>query len=286
MISRHQITRDIHAELEILKDRYERDQRKLVKRINQGSSVNLNGYKDTPLEFALFSTLNSDFSEVRSSLVAHVEMGVGHFQREFSSEAQVTIKLGEEAYLVDSAQKRIGVSLFDWWSLLGITLILREEGLRGKLLTFFEDSAASSGDPFWRRSTDLVLICLGEKPVHERIIENIKSIARSGIVESHGAEGSDLVKSADGRAIREALWVPIMELYHFALNNDSAGFNTKLQVYLTDKKEWIGKNGEQDNSLYWVDFPLLACCSYAHDRGIAVSVESDYIPEPLYSGNF
>ena len=55
-----------------------------------------------------------------------------------------------------------------------------------------------------------------------------------------------------------------------------------LEAFLLSKKAWIEEEKKQDNSQYWIDFPLVSCCKYAFKNGVEITVESDYIPKWLY----
>lgn len=75
-----------------------------------------------------------------------------------------------------------------------------------------------------------------------------------------------------------------MKLFYLAYQKDEKQFNEELEDYLIKKRQWIIDNNEQDNSSYWIDFPLLACCSYAYDKHLAITVESEYIPSAFFRG--
>lgn len=283
MIHRHNITRDVFSEFGLVQERFKKNQKKVIKRINQGLPVNFDGYKDTPSDLALFSLMTSE-TKIYTALELHLNLGVVHLQRAFGSEPTLKIKIEEEEFEVESIQTKIGTSIFDWWKLLNVSIILRHHEFQNELLTLLPHSFEQSKDPFWRKSMRLMLMCLGKQEFEPIILEHLRAIVDSGVVEYHGLQGGGLIKSPESRDLRKKLWLPVMELYYYALQGEEASFNDKLEEYILSKKAWIIENGEEDHSGYWIDFPLLACCSYAYDKNIMITVESEYIPAFVYQG--
>jgi len=283
MINRHNITRDILSELEIINKRFLKNKIKLPKRIKKGLSVNLNSYKDTPLEMGLFSIINSKhITDISEYLKSYIDLGISHLQREFCLESSLKIEISNEEFVIESSTSKIGINLFDWWKLFNVALILRDDKFKNELYDLFSNCKEETKDPFWRKSMMLVLMCNDKEEFETSILSDIKSIVKSGVVEYHSLQGGGLIKSKEGKGKREKMWFPVMELYYLAYLHDENAFNTLLEEYLIFKKKWIIENKEEDNSNYWIDFPLLACCSYAHDKSISISVESEYIPSFIF----
>lgn len=281
MLKRHDINRDISKEFEIVQGRFDKNKRKLFKRIKQGASVNLNGYKDTPYQLSIIALVLLKNS---IELFQYLELGIRHLEREFCTDSTLKIKLSDQELEIESTNERSGTSIFDWWKLFNVASIIRNEEFKKDLYGLIDNCMNESKDPFWRRSMDLILMCNEKKEFQESILSDLKSIVNSGVVEFHGLDGNKLVKSKDGKDIREMMWLPIMELYYVAYNKEEIIFNKLLEKYLIFKKQWIINNKEEDNSSYWIDFPLLACCSYAFDKNIKITIESEYIPSSVYKG--
>ncbi|WP_299134362.1 Imm49 family immunity protein [uncultured Tenacibaculum sp.] len=281
MLKRHDINRDISKEFEIVQGRFDKNKRKLFKRIKQGASVNLNGYKDTPYQLSIIALV---LSKKSIELLQYLELGIRHLEREFCTDSTLKIKLSDQELEIESTNERSGTSIFDWWKLFNVASIIRNEEFKKDLYGLIDNCMNESKDPFWRRSMDLILMCNEKKEFQESILSDLKSIVNSGVVEFHGLDGNKLVKSKDGKDIREMMWLPIMELYYVAYNKEEIIFNKLLEKYLIFKKQWIINNKEEDNSSYWIDFPLLACCSYAFDKNIKITIESEYIPSSVYKG--
>lgn len=117
---------------------------------------------------------------------------------------------------VENSSDNNGIGVFDWWQLFNISLILRNNKFKIDLYELLPECLANMKDPFLRRSIDLILMCMGRKTFEPTILENLKSIVNSGYVEFHGLGGNGLVKSEEGKQIRQKMWFPIMELYYLA----------------------------------------------------------------------
>ncbi len=283
MINKTEITRDIIAELDRLEEKFLDDPRRLKKRILKKQSFNLNAYKRTGLDLAIFRIVNlTNKAKLSDCLYWHIQLGIYHLQREYTVNPSLKIKLDNEVFEIKKATTKSGTSIFDWWNLLNIAIVLRNDEHKNELYKLVDNCREESIDPFWNRAIDLILMCFDKKPFATTILSDLKSIVSSGVVQFHGLEENKLIKSNDSKNIREKMWLPIMELYYLAYLRDDNGFNRLLEEFLLHKKDWILKNKEEDNSNYWVDFPLLACCSYAYDRNITIKVESDYIPSFVY----
>ena len=64
---------------------------------------------------------------------------------------------------------------------------------------------------------------------------------------------------------------------------DEAAFNEALFEALNGHKAFLGSRNNRIHVDTLLSFELLGLCSVAHDMGLAISVESDYIPRWLYT---
>ena len=64
---------------------------------------------------------------------------------------------------------------------------------------------------------------------------------------------------------------------------DEAAFNEALFEALNGHKAFLGSRNNRIRVKNLFSFELLGLCSVAHDMGLAISVESDYIPRWLYT---
>lgn len=278
IIERHRLNRDEDSEFNFALTKFYKFDQKIRLNLRENKPVNLWAFKDLGLRFSTYSLVINDIDHAYKGIKSFLESGIRHLQLVYNKERSLKIRLGEDEFVVEKSQKKTTVSLFDWWKLFNMALILRNDGFKEELYSLLNNIVEDSIDPFWHRSMDLMLMCVGKKEFESSIFSDIKSIVSDGVVEYHGFEGKGLIESSEGKKILEKFWFPIMELYYNAYQGEQAAFNNLLEQYLKYKKAWIIENKENDNSSYWVDFPLLACCSYAHDKNISITVESDYIP--------
>jgi immunity protein 49 of polymorphic toxin system len=79
--------------------------------------------------------------------------------------------------------------------------------------------------------------------------------------------------------------VPQMEVLYRLMDADAAGFNQALEKAVTLHRDYWKKGKRKNDPEGYVSFPLTAFASTAHDGGIPVEVESDYLPERLVQGD-
>ena len=172
MLKRHDINRDISKEFEIVQGRFDKNKRKLFKRIKQGASVNLNGYKDTPYQLSIIALV---LSKKSIELFQYLELGIRHLEREFCTDSTLKIKLSDQELEIESTNERSGTSIFDWWKLFNVASIIRNEEFKKDLYGLIDNCMNESKDPFWRRSMDLILMCNEKKEFHYSV-KAVKSL--------------------------------------------------------------------------------------------------------------
>lgn len=278
MINRHIISRDVINDFNTATHKFERFNRKIKDSLENNKAVNFWAFKDIGFRLSSYSLVVNNFTIAYKGLISYLNSGVIHLRKEFCSSSSFKINFDNEEFIIESSSSKRGIDLFDWWKLFNVALILRNDTYKEELYSLLSNCMNETKDPFWRKSMMLILMCNDKKEFDTSILSEIKSIVKSGVVEYYNLQGTGLIKSNEGKEKREKLWIPIMELYYLAYLNDTNTFNILLKEYLIVKKKWIIENKEEDNSSYWIDFPLLACCSYAHDKNISIVVESEYIP--------
>ncbi|MFE7772535.1 immunity 49 family protein [Streptomyces sp. NPDC057445] len=91
--------------------------------------------------------------------------------------------------------------------------------------------------------------------------------------------------STDQEAIAKLLYPP-MEMFHRIIRDDHAGFNRALAAALQWHKEYWSEEGRGSRVSGLVALAPLAIACFAHDAGIAIEVESEYLPATLLSRNW
>ncbi|MFJ3832067.1 immunity 49 family protein [Streptomyces sp. NPDC090046] len=104
-----------------------------------------------------------------------------------------------------------------------------------------------------------------------------------------------LVAAVDGTAPEVArdpetagrLAYPPMEMFHRILRNDQAGFNQALATALQWHKDyWSSEESRAIDAAGLVALAPLAMACIAHDAGITIEVESEYLPAVLVTRNW
>ncbi|MFJ2898923.1 immunity 49 family protein [Streptomyces sp. NPDC087218] len=97
--------------------------------------------------------------------------------------------------------------------------------------------------------------------------------------------GADSDTSADQEMVSKILYPP-MEMFHRVVRNDHAGFNRALAAALQWHKEYWSHEDRAGLIPGLVALAPLAMACFAHDAGIPVEVESEYLPATLLGRNW
>ncbi|MFI9064686.1 immunity 49 family protein [Streptomyces sp. NPDC053429] len=91
--------------------------------------------------------------------------------------------------------------------------------------------------------------------------------------------------TTDPEAVGKLLYPP-MEMFHRIVRADHDGFNRALTAALQWHKEYWSADGRATRVSGLVALAPLAMACFAHDAGIPIEVESDYLPSTLISRNW
>jgi hypothetical protein len=78
--------------------------------------------------------------------------------------------------------------------------------------------------------------------------------------------------------------VPQMEVLYRLMDQDAAGFNKALEKAVQLHRDHWKKGDRKNDPEGYLAFPLIGLASLAHDAGLPVQVESDYLPGNLAQG--
>lgn len=278
MIERHKITRDVSSEIESARLKLDKFKIKVAERLHNGSNVNLSAYSRMCLRLPTYKLVLGSNENVISDLVRYLEAGIAHFKVTMTSAEQVTIILENQPYVVLS-KKSDNNSLFEWWNLLMVAILIDDKRSQEELHLVHDQLRDQSNDPFWRRFTDLFLMSTGYIEFEKTIWDDIESIVNSGITQFHGLDGNRLIKSDKSKNLKKIKWLPLAEICNYSQKSDKEKVNETIKKYLKSKKEWIIKNKEEDDMRFWIDFPLLGTCKIVKNNNIPIEIESEYLPD-------
>ncbi|MBP6722142.1 MAG: immunity 49 family protein [Bacteroidia bacterium] len=80
------------------------------------------------------------------------------------------------------------------------------------------------------------------------------------------------------------LGAPEYQVWRCVLAKDPREMNLALKEALESHKTFWSTDDKRSRDAGWISLPLLHACAYAHDHGMEIEVESDYIPRWLYLG--
>lgn len=138
--------------------------------------------------------------------------------------------------------------------------ILKQSSTRSDEYLYLQIEALQS---FWKRQAD----------TPQRVIEAMK------------ATDPEQVKVGTVDAALN-LGVPEIDLLFRLLDNDGAGFNEALVKALQCHKKHWGKKSLKNDPHGFLALGPLGLAAIAHERGINIEVESDYIPKYIVQGDF
>jgi hypothetical protein len=246
--------------------------------LKDGNKVNLWAFKSLSIRLVVYS-LVVEGKIPNGILVSAVQAGIAHFRQVFSNENQIEIRLLDSSFGVATMVNNKEKNLFDWWQLCSAAELLQKNNYRAELQVLHNHIKEQTTNVFWEKFSDLYLLIMQNVDYDESLLQDIEAEAATGVVEFIGLKEDGRIEVDNEDNVRKNIWLPLIKLYDLAYKRKSAEFNDLLAEYLKYKNRWILLNKEEDNSSYWIDIPLLACCSFAKDRQVVISVKSEYIPE-------
>ncbi|MEV7990590.1 immunity 49 family protein [Streptomyces sp. NPDC086077] len=97
--------------------------------------------------------------------------------------------------------------------------------------------------------------------------------------------GTDPSVATDPETAVKLLYPP-MELFHRFIREDNAGFNRALANALQWHREYWAEESRAFQASGLVALGPLAIACFAHDAGMAITVESEYLPKALLESNW
>jgi hypothetical protein len=99
-------------------------------------------------------------------------------------------------------------------------------------------------------------------------------------------DGTDSEAVSTGPETAGKLLYPPMEMFHRVIRKDNDGFNRALAAALQWHKEYWTEEGRAGRVSGLVALAPLAIACFAHDAGIPIEVESEYLPATLLGRNW
>lgn len=209
------------------------------------------------------------------------------FQQANSSIPHIKVNILDKEYVVPIDIDTYGADHQTWSEVLEIAILLRDEEVQKKLLEL----------PIWEPEGlidvyDLALakyqkaLLEGDEEGRKAVLEYVEEIKDSDEGIMNTIDGPVAIKSTLRSSYFTEFMLPVIRLFEYILSGKEEAFNTELENSILAKKKRIKERKDEDDSRDWINFQLLACCAYAHDKGIKITVESEYIPRYVYEADY
>ena len=224
---------------------------------------------------------------MKIGIQVYVDALITHFQRVLTTQEFIEFQIKGEQFELAKENRKHGTDMYTWFELFNASILLRDTHRQQQLIDLNAIEWNKAGDPFWIKMGLYMISLLGDdRAVQLERVQHLRAASGSDMGLFYGIEGNKIIHIEGRSKNLQRLRMPVVELYELAIKGDAILFNQQLETYLLDKKAYIIGNEKEDDPRFWIDFPLLACCAYAYDLGIAITVESEYIPAWVYRGEF
>jgi Immunity protein 49 len=194
--------------------------------------------------------------------------GVAHYRLAANSTEQVKLDLEGKEMLV-TGQIGAFLDFIYWLPVWRVANLLRENSA---LKSLVEATETLYGKEFSLLSdldskfTGLLHASLYREDINSALAQ----IER--LLEVHSTDDSDYSKF---------LKLPELLVWKSVLSMDSVSFKANMVNGLEKHKDFWGTTENRTSAHGWISLPLLQVAAYAHDHGMDLDVESDYIPDWL-----
>jgi hypothetical protein len=222
-------------------------------------------------------------SEVYQHFFYCLQFGLNHFKLAMNPEKPVQLNVGNSLVNATGFTTREYIGISDWQMLFYIASILRDR----EALDFLDDLTIEFMDK---------ISGARPSPIDSSLIYLMKALAKKQDLTKLIHEFTITYQSSveDLTTMREnfykLLTLPMVKVMEALNANHQEAFNLQLSAALTSHYEFYKEEREDyglpGDPFGWLSFKLLFICAYAHDRGIKIDVESDYIPAWLLHGDF
>jgi hypothetical protein len=211
--------------------------------------------------------------EVLDDIRLALKFGVLHFQNAANLPIDKPVVILGKEYKIEPSPITAYLEVRYWKIFVALSVILRDKNsfriLSSSAKMLFGDSFATSSEH--QRWEGL----LAESFMEDGESKMIEAVERLLHLVEHG-----------GKAYHEAIQLPYLEFVSSLSKRNLVESMENLRKALVAHKLFWGNSDNRGNSNGWISLPLLAACAYAHDHGMDLNVESDYIPRWIVTGDF
>lgn len=230
--------------------------------------------------------------QICSDRVKEIEIQLLHYARTFAIafyslgynvNKDVLVRFGDKPITLKGRPYKSYMGIIDWFKALGLFFVLRDRAgidlLMSAPRSAFENAAI--------QHTELDFRIL-------RVIQNIYNQSAAKDMMKYIQEALEATDpklnmyDVDKESTDFVLYIeePLLRVWMAALMNKAAYFNEQLEDALLLHKKYYSNSDRHTDYDGWISWRLLAPVVFAHDSGIKIEVESEYIPKWLVEGDF
>ena len=250
-------------------------------------------FNDTYKEIAESQTLGHPRNEVFTFLYYAHQLGIAMFKLAANPGKDVVVRFGDTDVSAIGKETRDYVHPAYWIKVYRLAIILRDN----KTYKFLQsiDNTVLLKTNVTTDSFDIAFVNFLKNIKNHNynirdkyLYEALKHVDNPNFVNTSFVATSDIEKSIDKDRLHliQAIFKPVLLIYQKIFSSDNEGMNDLIVSYLNNYKNFVINNKYQSNAGFWLARDLLAALAFAHDQGMRIDVESDYIPAWLYKGEF
>ncbi len=201
----------------------------------------------------------------------------------YNIDKEVQVRFGNAPIILKGRQYKSYMGIIDWFKALGLFFVLRDRAGINLLMSAprsaFENAAIQHTELDFRilRVVQNIYNQSAAKDMMQYIQEALEATDPKLNMYDVDKESTDFVLHIEE---------PLLRVWMAALINKEAYFNEQLEDALLLHKKYYSDSDRCNDSQGWVSWRLLAPVVFAHDSGIKITVESEYIPKWLVEGDF
>lgn len=227
--------------------------------------------------------------ELRQLLHYSLELTMVSVSLQVDTSTKKKIKFNNHTFTLSGNSNHNNLGIETWLQATYLATILRTQKTLQNLLSLPSnafDKSPISHDP-WTKAEMLYLakILSNSKTAQDafaQLTTTINNLSTIRVLLDGGFEA--IPATPERQDLIESVYYPTISMFQHAKNQTETNFSNHLQETIESLRIYISKSNQFSEPKYWVYFPLIAACAYAHDQGIAITVESDYLPKWLIEG--
>ncbi|WP_405618739.1 immunity 49 family protein [Streptomyces sp. NBC_00076] len=231
------------------------------------------GGADTYLHACL--AVNPDASRLRTweATVTAMQVSSAAFTAALRTEGNIEFRIADQLLTIPRTGPQHYTNAGNWLKAFWLSVVCREQDRMTQLCEIPLDFLRSSGveyDEYVYHWIDALQTYWLERPeLGEKLVDAIQM------------SSPEVAQIADREALDKILYQPI-NLFQYFLRKDREGFHQALVEALElHKSFWTESEAREESVEGYLALGPLAIACLAHDAGIPIDVESDYIPSQL-----